>query len=179
MTNFEKLRSMSKEELADKMVAAADDYSVYCNLKYCPDEQNDPDKNPCPRAFDDVTACRRAALRWLNSETVVEPRKFVKKPVVVEAVQLSWQTWSEVYAFIDDKKYFGSGVFLDDNTLVELPEGKTSNTMGLIINTLEGSHLARQGDYIIKGVQGEFYPCKQDIFEQTYKEVTESEAEHD
>ena len=42
---------------------------------------------------------------------------------------------------------------------------------GIIIKTLEGSHLASSGDYIIKGVKGEFYPCKPDIFELTYELV--------
>lgn len=46
---------------------------------------------------------------------------------------------------------------------------------GLIIKTLEGEHLASIGDYIIKGVKGEFYPCKPDIFEQTYEELKGSE----
>lgn len=42
---------------------------------------------------------------------------------------------------------------------------------GLIIHTLEGNHKATIGDYIIKGVSGEFYPCKENIFKQTYVEV--------
>lgn len=42
---------------------------------------------------------------------------------------------------------------------------------GLIIRTMEGEHIASVGDYIIKGVAGEFYPCKPDIFEKTYEEV--------
>jgi len=42
---------------------------------------------------------------------------------------------------------------------------------GLVIKTLEGEHLANIGDYIIKGVHGEFYPCKPDIFRETYEEV--------
>jgi hypothetical protein len=42
---------------------------------------------------------------------------------------------------------------------------------GLVIKTLEGEHLASIGDYIIKGVNGEFYPCKPDIFHKTYEEV--------
>ena len=41
----------------------------------------------------------------------------------------------------------------------------------LIIPTLEGDHEASVGDYIIKGVQGEFYPCKPDIFKQTYEKI--------
>lgn len=40
---------------------------------------------------------------------------------------------------------------------------------GLIIKTREGEHVANIGDYIIKGVKGEFYPCKPDIFEMTYE----------
>lgn len=47
---------------------------------------------------------------------------------------------------------------------------------GLIIRTLEGEHLANIGDYIIKGVQGEFYPCKPDIFEQTYEVIKDGNS---
>ncbi len=43
----------------------------------------------------------------------------------------------------------------------------------LIISTLEGEMTARQGDYIIKGVEGEIYPCKPDIFEKTYEKAAE------
>jgi hypothetical protein len=42
---------------------------------------------------------------------------------------------------------------------------------GVLINTLEGNMKASVGDFIIKGVQGELYPCKPDIFEKTYEEV--------
>jgi hypothetical protein len=98
--------------------------------------------------------------------------KFRKKPVVIDAVQLSWGNWEEICDFVD-KAAFGGGVFLDDETFEVLPEDRYSHTMGMIIHTLEGDHLARQGDYIIKGVKGEFYPCKPDIFEQTYELVTE------
>lgn len=45
--------------------------------------------------------------------------------------------------------------------------------IGIAINTLEGEHIANYGDYIIKGVQGELYPCKPDIFLKTYEEVIE------
>lgn len=43
----------------------------------------------------------------------------------------------------------------------------------IAIDTLEGTMRVDYGDYIIKGIQGEFYPCKPDIFEQTYEEVIE------
>lgn len=45
--------------------------------------------------------------------------------------------------------------------------------IGIAINTLEGTMKAGYGDYIIKGVKGEFYPCKPDIFLATYEEVIE------
>ena len=44
-------------------------------------------------------------------------------------------------------------------------------TATITIHTLEGDMKAKQGDYIIKGVKGEFYPCRKDIFEQTYEEI--------
>ena len=96
--------------------------------------------------------------------------KFRKKPVIIEAVQLRWDTWNDICDFISDEA-FDRGVYLDDDTLTQLPDGKHSNTLGLKINTLEGVMLARQNDYIIKGVNGEFYPCKPDIFEKTYEPV--------
>lgn len=99
--------------------------------------------------------------------------KYRKKPVVIEAVRLSWSTWHEVCDFVP-KPYFDRGVFLDEN-LSPLPEGATSERMGLLMNTLEsneltGSLLAVEGDWIIKGVKGEFYPIKNDIFLETYDE---------
>lgn len=51
--------------------------------------------------------------------------------------------------------------------------GGVQTDEGLIIHTLEGDHLANYGDYIIKGVAGEFYPCKPAIFEATYDIVGE------
>lgn len=77
--------------------------------------------------------------------------KYRKKPVVIEAVQWAGNNLTEISNFIN--AHFGH---TDDI---------------LFITTLEGVHQARLGDYIIKGVQGEFYPCKPDIFEQTYEKV--------
>jgi len=69
---------------------------------------------------------------------------------------------------LEDGKPMGCYVGKDGQAL---PEGMTSEEMGLLIPTLEGLHLARQGDWVIKGVKGELYPCKPDIFEMTYEEV--------
>ena len=86
-------------------------------------------------------------------------RLYRKKPVMIEAIQLSVDTsWVEIWDFCDQVKAVISGVILGDRYAVT-------------VKTLEGDMVARIGDYIIKGVAGEFYPCKPDIFEQTYEEV--------
>lgn len=79
--------------------------------------------------------------------------KFRKKPVVIEAVQweATAESWDKILA-MGDIKWTGGVMGTDTFT----------------IHTLEGDHLARKGDWIIKGVKGEFYPCKPDIFEKTY-----------
>ena len=81
--------------------------------------------------------------------------KYRKKPVIVDAIQ--WCGWESDYEAIckmcDRKILFNS----NGNTLT--------------IETLEGDHLANEEDYIIKGVKGECYPCKPDIFEMTYEKV--------
>ena len=78
--------------------------------------------------------------------------KYRKKPVVVEAVQ-----------FIDDDY----GTLCAIGSLGLKPIIK-QNPLRIEIETLEGVMVASKGDYIIKGVNGEFYPCKPDIFEKTY-----------
>ena len=99
--------------------------------------------------------------------------KYRKKPVVIDAVQLSWSNWGEMCAFADVGKLEEnrpSGCFVDAEGKV-LPEGETSEEMGLLIPTLEGVMLARQNDFVIRGIKGELYPCKPDIFEATYEKV--------
>lgn len=104
--------------------------------------------------------------------------KVRKKPVVVDAVQLSWATWSEVCDFVTVPGF--RGCYLDDAGNV-LPDGAISLKMGAIIPTLEDAnlakHVATEGDWIIRGVAGEFYPCKPEIFLATYEPVFEEEAE--
>jgi len=102
--------------------------------------------------------------------------KFRKKPVVIEAVQLRWDTWSEICEFagvghMEDGKPTGCYIGPDVQPLPD--DTQTSNEIGLLIPTLEGVMVARQNDWIIKGVKGEFYPCKPDIFEATYEPVEE------
>lgn len=83
-------------------------------------------------------------------------KKFKKKPVVIEAIQYTGANAEDVIRFSKD--------------VIVKPGGKSDV---LIIRTLEGDMQAQTGDFIIKGVNGEFYPCKPDIFEKTYEEVVE------
>lgn len=87
--------------------------------------------------------------------------KFRKKPVMIEAVQLRWDTWSEMC------EHANVGKFSDGQ-----PEGRSiGEKIGLDIPTLEGTMHADENDWVIKGVNGELYPCKPDIFEKTYEPV--------
>jgi len=81
--------------------------------------------------------------------------KYRKKPVVIEAVQYKNGNREEIIDFTN-----GTAKFF-------------TRSHGLTIPTLEGEHVASPGDWIIKGIKGEFYPCKPDIFEATYDEVKE------
>lgn len=89
--------------------------------------------------------------------------KYRKKPVVIEAEKFDKEKWEE-----------------------EISQAKLSESFPMVllsviagfqpvIETLEGDMKVNDGDYIIKGVQGEFYPCKPDIFEATYEVVEDVE----
>ena len=79
--------------------------------------------------------------------------KYRKKPVVIEAVVFNGNNHKEVEVFI---------------------EGNYDNTLNYPnIKTLEGIMMVSEGDYVIKGIKGEFYPCKPDIFKKTYEKVEE------
>lgn len=85
-------------------------------------------------------------------------KKYRKLPVEVEAVQFTRNNFDEI-------KEFTNGA-ATDLTIPRCIDGiATCN-----IDTLEGSHIAVEYDYIIKGIKGEFYPCKSTIFLNTYEE---------
>ena len=94
-------------------------------------------------------------------------KKYVKKPVQIEAIQLKEDNIIEVFDFLDGANYkqTKSSEELEDFSQMILKQGYIE------IETLEGIMKANFGDYIIKGIKGEFYPCKPDIFQATYKEV--------
>lgn len=87
--------------------------------------------------------------------------KYRKKPVVIEAIQFNGINFKEIEEFT-----LGNGkrhITYEGNVPIE--------TNYIEITTLEGIMNASKNDWIIKGVNGEFYPCKPDIFEQTYELV--------
>ena len=93
------------------------------------------------------------------------PTKYRKKPVVIEAVRVTPTNVREVAAWC------GGRVISEAK-----PSDPTDVYVGLDIPTLEGVMRAQTyhgGDYVIRGVQGEFYPCKPDIFEATYEAVSD------
>ena len=80
--------------------------------------------------------------------------KYRKTPVVIDAMRVGDGTWQSVAAWC------GGSIIKDRNRYAFI-----------LIQTLEGNMRADKGDWIIKGVKGKYYPCKADIFEQTYEKV--------
>lgn len=81
--------------------------------------------------------------------------KYRKKPIVVEAIRWTGKNQTEIDKFCGMKVVW------------------SKNKKTFLVLTLEGTKLATMGDYIIKGVNGEFYPCKPDVFAKTYERVEE------
>lgn len=79
-------------------------------------------------------------------------KMYVKKPIPIAAIQWTGENIDEVSAFM------GENITQYNNTLT--------------IKTLEGDMWATVGDYILRGINGEFYPCKGEIFKKTYDEVS-------
>lgn len=97
-------------------------------------------------------------------------RTFVKKPVEVQAIQWDGSNVKELSDFMGEKNANGTitrrfAIYGD------------SSEPDLVIFTLEGDYHAAVGDWIIRGVKGEFYPCKPDVFEQTYEECVDKSNE--
>lgn len=83
-------------------------------------------------------------------------KRYRKRPVVIEAVRWTGDNIEELFKLEDFKLNY---------TLV-------NGVLG--VYSLEGVMWASIGDYIIRGIKGEFYPCKPDIFKETYEEVTDA-----
>lgn len=82
------------------------------------------------------------------------PKTYRKKPVEIQAVKFDGDNAREIVRWMGER-YVSTG----------------ANGDRLIITTLEGELRADLGDYVIRGVQGEFYPCRSDVFEATYEAV--------
>lgn len=89
--------------------------------------------------------------------------KFRKKPVVIEAWQV---TPDDGQTRQLPPQWLVAALTSEPPVAIALPDG------GLTIKTLEGDHRANVGDWIIRGVKGELYPCKPDIFAATYEPVS-------
>ena len=85
--------------------------------------------------------------------------KYRKKPVIIEAIQYDGSNLKEIAEFV--------------GTDLSMVDDDVNLSLFPVIKTLEGDMLISKGDYVIKGVQGEFYPCKPDIFKETYEFVGE------
>lgn len=98
--------------------------------------------------------------------------KYRKKPVVIEAMQIPLPPAThamEVYQWVEENTLGSFNPFT--RTLPESGVSIDPDDGSLLIATLEGVMIAKPGDWVIRGVQGEFYPCKPDIFEATYEAV--------
>lgn len=94
-------------------------------------------------------------------------QSFRKKPVVIEAIRLTQETWEEI-AWLP-------GVFvMTAGPAYEI--APVGTVLGAEIRTLEGKMWAEPGDWIIRGVRGELYPCKPDIFAATYEAVADDSS---
>ena len=84
-------------------------------------------------------------------------KTYVKKPIQIEAIQWNGKNFDEIKAFCKDAMIAYGGELI----IPTLEDGKF----------IKAKHVATEGDYVIKGIRGEFYFCKEDIFNETYEEV--------
>ncbi|MBS1960769.1 MAG: hypothetical protein JST04_01030 [Bdellovibrionales bacterium] len=92
--------------------------------------------------------------------------KYRKKPVEIEAIQWNGNNEIQIMEFVGKKLEFHT-----PPRQAEFDRDLNDSDYRIIIPTLEGNMIASRNDYIIKGIKGEFYPCKPDIFEATYDKI--------
>jgi hypothetical protein len=109
-------------------------------------------------------ACHYGHPNECERTTVIA--KYRKKPVEIEAVQLT-DNWTKVCDWINASGV-NPNVYEADRRIAYMPSGPNAD---IAIRTLEGEMRAVPGDWIIRGVKGEFYPVKPDIFAETYEAV--------
>lgn len=84
--------------------------------------------------------------------------KYKTKPCVIEAIEFRKDNWEEVRKFTEGK-------------VLSFTVDQQTNISYCNIETLEGIMLAAEGDFIIRGLRGEYYPCKPDVFHKKYEAV--------
>ena len=84
-------------------------------------------------------------------------KTYMKKPIQIEAIQWNGKNFDEIKKFYKDAMIAYGGELI----IPTLEDGKF----------IKAKHVATEGDYVIKGIRGEFYFCKEDIFNETYEEV--------
>lgn len=92
----------------------------------------------------------------MEDELRSKVREYEKRPIRVKAIKFTGENREAVLRFAMPQ--------LSDDAI----NGAVVMQLPIVINTLEGDMLVSQGDYVIQGIKGEFYPCKPDIFEATY-----------
>lgn len=83
-------------------------------------------------------------------------KRYIKKPIPIEALQIVYNP-DEIHAFLGENVSFTLTI--------------DSQNVTVIIHAFEGDMIAHFGDYIIKGIKGEFYPCRRDVFEESYTDL--------
>ncbi len=96
--------------------------------------------------------------------------KYIKNPIVIEAIQFTAEKINGKFPKDVIVNWINEGS--NDDNLIAYHEDDGDY---IYIHTLEGNMKARLGDYIIKGIAGEFYPCKPEIFKATYQMVEETD----
>ncbi|MDR1695605.1 MAG: hypothetical protein LBR69_03100 [Endomicrobium sp.] len=140
-----------------------EDVIIGINPQYCGADENCHVPDEIKERYG-CAACRPK----LKTKKEFKVERYSKKPVVVEAVQYNGSNGLDIENWLD-RKVLESPVL---ETTDYNPSGKY-----LQVKTLEGTMTAIVGDYIIKGVKGEFYPCKPDVFEMSYQKESGSSKE--
>lgn len=92
--------------------------------------------------------------------------KYRKKPVVIDAFKWTGDQYQE-----ENPKWIVDALTRGNAWIENNPGEDGLTVLTMVIKTLEGNHIASRGDYIIRGIKGELYPCKPNIFEMTYEKV--------
>lgn len=104
---------------------------------------------------------------------MLEPQKFRKKPVEIEAMQWPADDGDDSYAAVCQRAAVHRWVWGNGGKTWVVTPATDRQDVHVVVETLEGNMRISAGDWVIRGVQGEFYPCKPDIFAATYDSISE------